>query len=210
MNDPRSAFASTVEGDAERALCDPAIVASDPMRARLYACFYPRLTAYARRLVDASLAEDIVQEVFLRVLKYKDGEVERLPIQFLLTMTRNVALRVLASKRRECGAVPETMESMESAPRVEMRLAHPSVPDLLERLPERQREALTLTTGRGLSEQQASLAMNASRSAVSQRRRSAIEHLRRFTAEGFDERGAREDIENRLFVRAPEARGRTA
>lgn len=146
----------------------------------LYARFYPRLYGYARRFADPALAEDIVQEVFLRVLKYKNGDVASLPLQFLLTMTRNVALRMLQTRRREVEVASEAAgERGAPGRRHEEPALHASVPGLLERLPERQREAVELTTARGLSEHQASLAMNASRSAVSARRRTGLEHLRR-------------------------------
>lgn len=146
----------------------------------LYRRFYPRLLAYARRMTDSAMAEDIVQEVFLRVIKYKRGDAETLPLQFLLTMTRNVALRMLDSRRRAVGVNAEHLDVPDRAARAdEAGGSRLPLPAMLDRLPERQRDAVVLTTGLGLSECEASLAMNCSRSAVSARRRTAIEHLRR-------------------------------
>lgn len=147
-------------------------------QSELYNRFSARLLSYARRLADPALAEDIVQEVFLRVLKYKGDQADTLPLQFLITMTKNVALRMLASRRREIGTGIEDLDRPVPT-RVEEGLVREAVPGLLGRLSDRQREAVMLTTGRGLSEHQASLAMNSSRSAVSQRRRQAIEEMRR-------------------------------
>ncbi len=145
-------------------------------RSEVYARFAPRLHAYARRFVDSTLADDIVQEVFLRVLAYKDGRVDRLPLQFLLTMTRNVALTMLASRRR-ASAICVRAGAHEAAS--EMMSELPRVAEILSRLPDRQRDAIELTSVHGLTEHQAARAMNASRSAVSQRKHAALDHLRR-------------------------------
>jgi len=158
-------------------------------RSEMYARFAPRLHAYARRFVDASLADDIVQEVFLRVLKYKSGEVEKLPLQFLLAMTRNTALRVLVSRRRELGGGPieiDDARATRTERRAENAALRPNLSTLLERLPARQRDAVELTAARGLTEHQAARAMNASRSAVSQRKQAGLDHLRRVTLGRLD------------------------
>lgn len=180
-----SLFIQAVVGEGEVGACFGGIDAgAGPARAasaadtELYAKFYPRLYGYARRLADPAMAEDIVQEVFLRVLKYKNGNVQALPLQFLITMTKNVALRMLSSRRRELGVVAESASRPVPGRDSEEALGS-NLSELLERLPERQREAIVLTAAHGLSEHQAGLAMNSSRSAVSARRRTGIEHLRR-------------------------------
>lgn len=178
-------FIQAVVGDGELDTCfgvtdagAGAARAASAADTELYAKFYPRLYGYARRLADPAMAEDIVQEVFLRVLKYKNGNVQALPLQFLITMTKNVALRMLSSRRRELGVVAESANRPVPGRDAEDALGG-VLPELLERLPERQREAIVLTAAHGLSEHQAGLAMNSSRSAVSARRRTGIEHLRR-------------------------------
>ncbi|MBL9033081.1 MAG: sigma-70 family RNA polymerase sigma factor [Phycisphaerae bacterium] len=135
--------------------------------------WHARVVAFARRFGDRALADDIAQEVCLRVLTYRRDE----PVTtgFLIVTARNVAMRLLALRRREA-LVPS---------RGAGRLAGEAAPDRAEvvrrlaSLPDRQREVVELTSARGLTERQAALALRMSRSAVCARRRSALLQLRR-------------------------------
>lgn len=135
--------------------------------------WHGRVVAFARRFGDRALADDIAQEVCLRVLTYRRDE----PVTtgFLIVTARNVALRLLASRRREstgqgCEPWRCVREAVAERAEVTRRLAS---------LPDRQREVVELTAARGLTERQAALALRMSRSAVCARRRSALLQLRR-------------------------------
>jgi RNA polymerase sigma factor (sigma-70 family) len=142
-----------------------------------------RLVAYARRLAGPELAEDVVQEVFLRLLTYRRSNLGNITVGFMLTITRNVCrtmivqraqanarLAVVTRERPEVGAFGRS-ESVSA----ELRS---SLGSTLEELPERQRDAFILTELRGLSENQAGLALEMSRTAVGARRRAALDKLR--------------------------------
>lgn len=150
----------------------------------LFAGLRDRVLAYARKVGDPDLAEDVVQETFLRLLRYKSGNLGPITFSFILTMTRNVARTMHAKLAREPDAVPEHLDIAHSdiaQPRHDslQPMANLDVVyDLLDRMPERQREALYLTEVCGLSELQAALAMAMSRAAICARKRDALCKLR--------------------------------
>jgi RNA polymerase sigma factor (sigma-70 family) len=138
----------------------------------------PRILGYAQRLAGPGLAEDILQEVCLRLLLYKDRIPPDLPVGLLLTMTRNVARRMLArGSRRRAEEPRDRIREPEARPTGQVEDS-PLLARLLGRLPSRQRDAVVLTTAHGLSEHQASLALRMSRSAIGARRRDGLSRLR--------------------------------
>lgn len=145
----------------------------------LFASLRDRVLAYARKVGDPDLAEDVVQETFLRILRYKRGNLGPITFSFILTMTRNVARTMHAKLSREPDAVPEHLDIAESRDESPQPLANLDVVyEMLDRMPERQREALYLTEVCGLSELQAALALAMTRAAVCARKRDALLKLR--------------------------------
>lgn len=145
----------------------------------LFASVRDRVLAYARKVGDPSLAEDVVQETFLRLLRYKRGNLGTITFSFILTITRNVARSMHAKLARESDAVPEFLEVHSAHDSHAQPAANlDAVYAVLERMPERQREALYLTEICGLSELQAALAMAMSRNAINARKRDALCKLR--------------------------------
>ncbi|MDZ7816726.1 MAG: sigma-70 family RNA polymerase sigma factor [Planctomycetota bacterium] len=121
-----------------------------------------RLLRYCYRyLLDAQLAEDAVQEVFVKVFKYAPKFEPRATVSaFLYTVARNQCLDMLKSRKRKSSIPFSQMEagsgesrSMEAviesdAPLPERNLmvdeAREAFHDALEELPEKHRSALML------------------------------------------------------------------
>lgn len=138
-----------------------------------------RLVAYARRLAGNDLAEDVVQEVFLRLLTYRRSNLGNITFGFMLTITRNVCRTMIVQRAHANSRLADvTRERPEVGAFGRSESVSAEVRSTLEELPERQRDAFILTELRGLSENQAGLALEMSRTAVGARRRAAIEKLR--------------------------------
>ncbi|GEM_PF-2774621 len=154
---------------------------------QLYRDSYKSAFAYARKLVGQADAEDVVQETFLRLAKYKHASREGVSKSFVLKMTRNVAFSALGNRirdRERCTVVQGQAPSAtgDSARSGRGGRDERPGPDLaskyLEQLSEGQREAIVLTEILGLSEAQAGLAMEISRPVVNAKRSRAVELLR--------------------------------
>jgi len=144
---------------------------------------------YARRIAGDAHAEDVVQETFLRLVKYCQGRDRALTWAFLFTITRNAARTLLAERRRAKAGLDEMCH--ERSERNEYAACDFSeddvsadsslserISDEISALPARQRDALMLTEVHGLSEVQAAQVMHMSRAAVGARRRAALRRLR--------------------------------
>lgn len=145
---------------------------------RAFARMRPRLVLYAQRVAGPDLAEDVVQEVFLRLLRYRGEGAAQVSLPFALAATRNVARTMLSERSR-------VERARSYAQRWDRPVYGPApselegcVAELLATLSTRQREALLMTDGFGLSESQAGRALSMSRAAISARRRAAIRRLR--------------------------------
>lgn len=151
--------------------------------ARIYARHSAELYRYARRFGDDAMADDVVQEVFLRVLLYKRADADRLTLPFLLAMTRNAALNALSRLPRGGSELPDgDAEPVATEHEPGDSALETSLAALLDDLSQRQRDTLELVEARGLSESQAARALSMTRSAVSSRRRKAVVRLRRIAA----------------------------
>lgn len=109
----------------------------------------PRMVGLARRMLgDASEAEDVAQEVFLRVWKHaaawKPGAAK------FETWMHRVAMNLCLDRLRRVGrntgdVPPDTVDNRASATRaLDERQRRERVRDALQKLPERQRAALVL------------------------------------------------------------------
>ncbi len=152
----------------------------------LYQSTYVRARGYARKLVGDADADDIVQEAFMRLVKYKSGNQAGVSEHFVLGTLRNVAYshlsRRIKDKQKLCdvGARSETTETTRSY------VDDHSARRILSVLSEGQREALVLVEVMGLSEAQASLAMRISRPVVNAKKCRAMEKLRENALAGSD------------------------
>lgn len=184
-----------VSGDASRAARRGAVPTSRRQRAgtsdrdlvrSLYHDYHARALAYARRLVGDADAEDVVQEGFLRLTRFKSLTRAHLNAPFVLAVMRNTAMTMLArsgrAKRRDLDTAGDR--------RPELAWLPPSRESAIDRhladLTEGQREALILVEVHGLSDTQAGLAMAISRTVVSAKKRSAVQALRAMYDSGRD------------------------
>jgi len=119
------------------------------MGARLYGAAW-------RILRDAGLAEDAVQEAFVRIWKnarrFDAGK--GLPSTWMAVIVRRVALD---RRPRPVSALPEDLE----APSLDPDYVHPRLREALAELPETHRNALVLMYVHGLSHSELAEAMDA-------------------------------------------------
>ncbi len=143
------------------------------------ASMHSALVSFARRLVDADTAEDLVQEAFVRVMEGGRPDAHLLPLSYFKVVVRNLAIDAYTRRARDAVAAQRAQhpeESSETAGRV------PSLEsDLCDRLAElskRQWESLVMTVVYGMTEHEAASAADVSRSAVTGSRERALQWLR--------------------------------
>ncbi|MFT7463472.1 MAG: RNA polymerase sigma factor (sigma-70 family) [Pseudohongiellaceae bacterium] len=130
------------------------------------------LTRYARGFTrDTERARDVVQDTFLRLLRQERAAVEGHLTEWLYTVCRNRALDVCRKEGRmtttdETGFVGLVAKEPDPGAVLERRETTGQVLQLLERLPEKQREVIRLKFSGGLSYKEISRITNHSVSYV--------------------------------------------
>lgn len=142
--------------------------------------FSDRLRSFIRaRVPDEETAEDILQEVFLRI-HAKIGTLQDLGKleSWLYQITRNVIIDYYRS-RRPTEQLPETLGSSEEVYEEALvtRLAS-DVREMVEALPEPYREALVLTSYEGLSQKELAKRLGLSYSGAKSRVQRARERVK--------------------------------
>ncbi|HEV2530527.1 RNA polymerase sigma factor [Phenylobacterium sp.] len=119
------------------------------MGARLYGSAY-------RILRDAGLAEDAVQEAFVKIWRnaHRFDAAKGLPSTWMAVIVRRVALD---RRPRAVSTLPADLE----APALDLDYVHPRLRDALAELPEVHRNALVLMYVHGLSHSELAQAMGA-------------------------------------------------
>jgi RNA polymerase sigma-70 factor, ECF subfamily len=142
-----------------------------------YCC---RLLAFIRaRIADESEAEDILQEVFLRIHRSLCCQEWNKPEGWIYQITRNLIIDHYRS-RRETVEVDETLPARQESGTEEdpvARLAF-SLRETIEALPEPYRQALVLTEYEGLSQKELAARAGISLSGAKSRVQRAREKLR--------------------------------
>lgn len=184
---------SVTERGPEHVLMDR-ICAGDPdaFRALLERYWLP-LNRYATGVIkDADAAEDIVQNVFVRVWRQRSDWVPTGSVSaYLYTITRNLALnarrdRNAEMQRRERGG-HRLLSSSESVPDREAaaQALREEVEAAIEALPERRREAFVLSRFHGLSYQEIADTMGVATQTVANQMRTALGELREALSDHF-------------------------
>jgi RNA polymerase sigma-70 factor (ECF subfamily) len=128
------------------------------------------LSLYAQKLTHRQAADDIVQEVFLRLVKADRHTVEPILQQWLYTVCRNLAIDVRRrSSRMQTIELPPTLNGHakdDPAVRVEQRDSQSRALDLLLLLPPSQQEALRLKFQHSLTYREIAAVMGESESNV--------------------------------------------
>jgi len=128
----------------------------------LFERYYERVYLFARRSVDPALAEDIAQDVFVRMLSVRGLEGKEISISYLLKIAHNL---VRARERREARRAAKRDVLEQVVPRrVGRSLAFGAdgrelLAAALSELTEHEREAVRLTVCCGLSLREASEAL---------------------------------------------------
>jgi RNA polymerase sigma-70 factor (ECF subfamily) len=155
-----------------------------------------RLLRYAKRLVnDDQIAQDLVQETFLRLLKMKREEVEGKLPEWLFHVCRNLAIDHLRRKKPTVSIDDETgpgtqlssddnaLEQMEGNERVSKMLKE------ISRLPKEHQEVIRLKFQEGLSYQQISKITGLSATNVGFILSNSVKKIREALGEYLDGKG---------------------
>ncbi len=124
-----------------------------------------------RLLTDRSLAEDVAQEVWMKVIENANKYEARDRLRpWLLTLARNASLNILRSRKSWVEIEDSSQDIPESSPSLLDELvakneAH-ALRDSLDSLPSAQRTALSLLTIEGLSYDEIAKAMDLSLASV--------------------------------------------
>lgn len=149
---------------------------------RSYTSMHAALIGYARRLVDADTAEDLVQEAFVRVMESGRPDADSLPLSYFKTVVRNLAFDAYSRRTRDTNVAERSLITAASGDDGRAERDHSVFEmDLRERLGElshRQWESLVMTVILGMTEHEAASAASVSRSAVTGGRDRALQWLR--------------------------------
>jgi RNA polymerase sigma-70 factor, ECF subfamily len=147
---------------------------SDDVR-KLYAAHGPALVAYACSFAaDAAAAEDVVHQVFLRLLR-GDTVTPDAPVAYLYRAVRNAALNARRNGSRE---VPLETEAACFEHRGSNREAAMALQSALSALPEEQREVVVMRIWSGMTLEDVANATGVSLNTAASRYRYALEKLR--------------------------------
>ena len=142
---------------------------------RLYDQHGPALVAYACSfVVDAAVAEDVVQQVFLNLLR-RPVPMPDVPVAYLYRAVRNAALNVRRNGLREVPLEPGDSCFVHRGGDKEAALALQAA---LRELPEEQREVVTMRVWSGMTLDEIATATGAPLNTVASRYRYALEKLR--------------------------------
>jgi RNA polymerase sigma factor (sigma-70 family) len=132
--------------------------------------FGAALSLYAQKLTGRGRADDVVQEVFLRLCRAERTQVEPHLAQWLYTVCRNLAFdHRRRSRHMTTTQLPPTLNGHagdDPAVRVEQRDSQVRAMDLLADLPPNQQEALRLKFQHGLTYKEIAAVMGDSESNV--------------------------------------------
>lgn len=123
------------------------------------------LLRFARSMVGASLADDVVQDTFLRLCKQNRRDVEGHVAAWLFRVCRNRAIELLRGQGRLRNLEESNVDaSPDSGPvaKLERKESMTRIGAAIEALPDRQREALLLKLDAGLSYKQIAEVMDTS------------------------------------------------
>ena len=140
----------------------------------------PALLLYARQWLDRPAAQDVVQDVFVRLIA--SGRLPREPRTWLFRCVRNAAISACRSHgrrgRREHAAVRPAVSAEWFAPRLDDRIDAEAAQQALETLPPVQREIVALRIWSGLTLAQVAQVTGRPISTLHDQYRSALKSMR--------------------------------
>lgn len=143
---------------------------SEPAARELWNRYAGRLRVYARTLTHDELAEDVVQGVFLDVLRLRRGRIRavRDPAAWLCTLTRHAALNARRGEARRENRELATIDAR-SEPTMDSFPSQDESTALLEQVPQPWREAVVLRHAYGFTFERLAEALGVSRSTAADR-----------------------------------------
>lgn len=141
--------------------------ASSAIVTELTSKYYHRVFCFARQLTDPHTAEDITQEVFLRLLRIEDLPDRTISVSYLIKVAHNLikgdhrrGKRFTAAEPALCEASRRRAESVANAgPVLQSDASYEVKPGTFRRLTANERVAIRLTVCHGLSLKEASEAL---------------------------------------------------
>lgn len=136
----------------------------------------PALAVAGQILLDNTLAEDAVQESFLRVIRKRDQYIPGSPFSgWFYTIVRNVCVDILRKRAREKEVLENAAAIIEpSKPRTGLS----EIPKLLDILANHERDVLELRIVHGLGFRDVAAALCISEEAAKKRAQRALKRLR--------------------------------
>ena len=136
----------------------------------------PALAVARQILLDDALAEDAVQESFLRVIRKRNQYIPSSPFScWFYTIVRNVCIDMLRKRTREKDVLENVATIVES---VKAQTELPEIPKLLDSLASRERDVLLLRIVHGLGFRDIAAALGISEEAAKKRAQRALKRLR--------------------------------
>ncbi len=167
---------------------------NEPFIENLYEKLHTRLLRFvAGRVGDSAEAEDIVQDVFLRIHTHLDQvrEIEKLE-SWIFQVARNSVIDAYRRNKRTEPLVELPFEDEHPEPDAAEELAS-YLTDIVQELPEPYREALLLTEYQGMSQKDLAkrlgISLSGAKSRVQRARLKVKENLLACCHVGFDRRG---------------------
>jgi len=144
---------------------------------QLVSCYMKPAVGVARQILsDRALAEDAVQESFLRVIRKRHQYVPPRPFSgWFYTIVRNVCADMLRKRNRETRRIREIAAGRE---RESLGTNSPEIPDLLNVLSHGDRDVLVLRIVHGLGFRDVAAALGISEEAAKKRAQRALRRLR--------------------------------
>lgn len=140
-------------------------------------CLGPSLAIARRILNDPSLAEDAVQEAFLRVVRRREAYIPTQPFaSWFYTILRNVCVDTLRRRARQARLVQEA--SAHQLAQARPADSDTNALDLLASLPKGERDVLVLRIVQDLSFKEVGAAMGISEEAAKKRAQRGLKRLR--------------------------------
>lgn len=154
----------------------------------LFEQYYDRVYCFARRSVDGSTAEDIAQEVFVRLLDVQDLENREIQVSYLIKIADNLIKRgYRRDKLRERHAMDRRRE-IETKHKTEVKRPRGGGEraEMLMRgfgaMTEREQEAVRLIVLRGLSYEEAAKALGVKATSVNNWKFRGVQRMKQHTS----------------------------
>jgi len=136
----------------------------------------PALAVARQILLDDALAEDAIQESFLRVIRKRDQYIPGNPFScWFYAIVRNVCIDMLRKRSREKEVLENAATIVESI-KPQRKLSE--IPKLLDLLASRERDVLVLRIVHGLGFRDIAAALGISEEAAKKRAQRALKRLR--------------------------------